>query len=46
MKWRPLRLVILDYRGFESDKYGRLVRDPARDRQLVAEALQAAGVLV
>jgi ATP adenylyltransferase len=40
-----LRLVILDYRGFESDKYGRLLRDPARDRELVVEALRAADVL-
>ncbi len=40
-----LRLVILDYRGFESDKLGRLVRNLERDRQAVAEALRAAGVL-
>jgi len=41
-----LRLVILDYRGFETDELGRLRRDPAHDRQIVAQALQAAGVLV
>ena len=40
-----LRLVILDYRGFQHDKQGRLLRDPARDRQIVADALRAAGVL-
>ena len=39
-----LRLVILDYRGFETDEQGRLQRDAARDRQLVADALHAAGV--
>jgi histidine triad (HIT) family protein len=40
-----LRFVILDYRGFQSDEQGRLKRDPARDRQCVAQALRAAGVL-
>jgi diadenosine tetraphosphate (Ap4A) HIT family hydrolase len=40
-----LRLVILDYRGFETDEQGRLQRDPARDRQIVASALRAAGAL-
>jgi diadenosine tetraphosphate (Ap4A) HIT family hydrolase len=40
-----MRLVILDYRGFETDQQGRLVRDPDRDLQIVADALQAAGVL-
>jgi diadenosine tetraphosphate (Ap4A) HIT family hydrolase len=39
-----LRLLILDYRGFETDPQGRLRRDRPRDRQLVAEALCAAGV--
>lgn len=39
------RFVILDYRGFETDKQDRLRRDPARDRQIVAGALRAAGVL-
>lgn len=39
-----LRLVILDYRGFHTDRQGRLRRRPARDRQIVAEALRAAGV--
>lgn len=40
-----LQLVILDYRGFEIDKGGRLLRDPKRDRQTVADALRAAGAL-
>jgi ATP adenylyltransferase len=40
-----MRLVILDYRGFETDNQGRLVRDEARDLQAVADALQTAGVL-
>jgi diadenosine tetraphosphate (Ap4A) HIT family hydrolase len=40
-----LRLVILDYRGFERDTQGRLRRNRARDRQIVAEALRAADVL-
>jgi diadenosine tetraphosphate (Ap4A) HIT family hydrolase len=39
-----LRLLILDYRGFETDEQGRLQRDPARDRQLIVDSLQAAGV--
>ena len=41
-----LQLVILDYRGFDSDRQGRLRRNRARDRQIVAEALRAAGVHV
>ena len=40
-----IRLVILDYRGFRTDDRGRLVRDAARDRLTVAEALRDAGVL-
>jgi len=40
-----LQLVILDYRGFECDRQGRLLRDRARDRRIVADALGAAGVL-
>ncbi len=40
-----LRFVILDYRGFETDGRGRLVRHRGRDRQAVAEALRAAAVL-
>ena len=40
-----MRFVILDYRGFDTDERGRLRRDPVRDRQIVADALQAAGVL-
>ena len=40
-----LQLVILDHRGFKSDKQGRLQRDPPRDRRTVADALRAAGVL-
>jgi diadenosine tetraphosphate (Ap4A) HIT family hydrolase len=40
-----LQLVILDHRGFETDKQGRLQRDPARDRRIVADALRAANVL-
>ena len=40
-----LQLVILDYRGFATDERGRLVREPVCDRQIVAEALRAAGVL-
>jgi ATP adenylyltransferase len=40
-----LRLVILDHRGFETDKQGRLQRDPARDRRIIADALRVAGVL-
>jgi diadenosine tetraphosphate (Ap4A) HIT family hydrolase len=40
-----LSFVILDYRGFETDEQGRLQRSPARDRQIIADALRAAGVL-
>jgi diadenosine tetraphosphate (Ap4A) HIT family hydrolase len=40
-----LRLIILDYRGFRTDRQGKLLRDPARDRLAIADALQAAGVL-
>lgn len=40
-----LQLVILDHRGFETNKQGRLQRDPARDSHLVADALRAAGVI-
>ena len=40
-----LRFVILDHRGFDTDKRGRLQRDPACDRQIIAKALRAAGVL-
>jgi diadenosine tetraphosphate (Ap4A) HIT family hydrolase len=40
-----LQLVILDHRGFETDPAGRLQRNPAHDRQIVAEALYSAGVL-
>lgn len=40
-----LHLVILDYRGFVADEQGRLLRDHARDLNIVANALQAAGVL-
>lgn len=39
-----LQLVILDYRGFDTNQQGRLVRHRSRDRQIVAEALRAAGV--
>jgi len=41
-----LRLVVLDYRGFETDEQGRLRRQPARDLGAVGEALRAAGALV
>ncbi len=41
-----LRLLILDYRGFETDQQGKLRRSPDADRQAVAAALRAAGVLV
>lgn len=41
-----LRLVILDYRGFETDERGQLRRNPERDRLIVAQALQAAEVLL
>ena len=40
-----LRLVVLDYRGFETDRQGRLRRNVEADRQAVAAALRAAGVL-
>jgi diadenosine tetraphosphate (Ap4A) HIT family hydrolase len=40
-----LQLVILDYRGFATDELGRLIRDPIRDRQAIADALRAARVL-
>lgn len=40
-----MRFVILDYRGFETDQYGRLRRDPRHDRRTIVEALSAAGVL-
>jgi diadenosine tetraphosphate (Ap4A) HIT family hydrolase len=40
-----LRLVILDYRGFETDNQGRIQRSPVRDRHIIADALRAAGVL-
>jgi len=44
VKANGLRLVILDYRGFETDREGRLRRDGPRDRQIVTQALRAAGV--
>lgn len=40
-----LRFAILDYRGFQTDERGRLRRNPVHDRQIVADALRAAGVL-
>jgi diadenosine tetraphosphate (Ap4A) HIT family hydrolase len=40
-----LRLVILDYRGFEANPSGQLRRDPVRDLQIVASALRAAGAV-
>ncbi len=40
-----LRLVILDYRGFETDERGRLQRNLVRDRRIVARALRAADAL-
>jgi diadenosine tetraphosphate (Ap4A) HIT family hydrolase len=40
-----MRLVILDYRGFETDKVGRLLREPDIDRHVIADALRAAGVI-
>ena len=40
-----MRLVILDYRGFQTDEQGRLRREPDRDRQIVAQAFRAAGAL-
>lgn len=39
-----MKFVILDYRGFGTDQHGRLLRDPAQDRQIIANALQAAEV--
>lgn len=39
-----LKLVILDYRGFDTDSLGRLLRSPQRDREIVSSALRAAGV--
>jgi diadenosine tetraphosphate (Ap4A) HIT family hydrolase len=44
-KANGLRFVVLDYRGFETDEQGRLKRALERDRQIVAEALRAAGAL-
>jgi ATP adenylyltransferase len=41
-----LRLVVLDYRGFETDEQGRLRRRPHGDLRAVADALRAAGVLL
>ena len=38
------QFVILDYRGFETDERGQLRRQPARDREVIAAALRAAGV--
>jgi len=40
-----LRFVILDYRGFETDDLGRLLRDRERDLATAAQALRASGVL-
>jgi diadenosine tetraphosphate (Ap4A) HIT family hydrolase len=40
-----MQFVILDYRGFETDKQGRLLRNPARDRQTIVEALSSAGAI-
>lgn len=40
-----IRLVVLDYRGFDADEQGRLFRDPDQDRERVARALRAAGVV-
>jgi ATP adenylyltransferase len=40
-----LKLVILDYRGFETDERGRLRRHPARDRAILANVLQEAGAV-
>ena len=45
-KTNGLRFVILDHRGFETDQYGRLRRESSRDRQAIATALRAAGVLL
>jgi diadenosine tetraphosphate (Ap4A) HIT family hydrolase len=41
-----LRFVILDYRGFETGAQGRLRRNPEADREAIARALRAAGVLL
>lgn len=46
-KWAEangMRFVILDYRGFGTDQHGRLLRNPTQDRQIIANALQAADV--
>ncbi len=43
-KANGLRLLILDYRGFDTDRQGRLRRNRPRDLQIVAQALRAAGV--
>jgi len=40
-----LRLLILDYRGFETDERGRLRRERGRDLRTITDALHAAGVL-
>ena len=40
-----MRLVILDYRGFEADELGRLRRERASDLRAVARALRDAGVV-
>jgi diadenosine tetraphosphate (Ap4A) HIT family hydrolase len=40
-----LRLVILDYRGFETDNAGSLLREPCHDLRVIAKALRDAGVL-
>jgi diadenosine tetraphosphate (Ap4A) HIT family hydrolase len=45
-KAHGMQLLILDYRGFETDRRGRLQRNRPRDRQIVAQALRAAGVHV
>lgn len=42
-KANGVKFVILDYRGFDTDEHGRLLRNPARDRGIVVEALRAAG---
>jgi diadenosine tetraphosphate (Ap4A) HIT family hydrolase len=39
-----LKLVVLDYRGFDTDRLGRLRRSPQNDRDTIASALRAAGV--
>ena len=40
-----LQLVVLDYRGFETDEQGRLIREYVRDMRAVIDALGAAGVI-